>query len=435
MDEAPDSAPSRWRWAAAGVAAVLVLAVVGALMLVRLRPAPTTSTAAPTGQVGVLADPGFACLLPVAAYAGVATVAFPGGAFTLDTTVKPGNAKGSAYGYSYSVPLHRWVPVQTQWLAPDGRSYAYATQTTGVPGQPPTAAIHVVDIASGRDRQIWQGEGNASIAGLSGGTVYYTLNGYLQAAATGPPANELWAIDTAGSGAVPRRVGPNPPDPAPARDGPSPMFAIVAGGYAWTTGYTKSAITSPPSPPPGAPPGYSPPPFTYLPNRLLRMDLKTGAVSTYFTAPGSSQSVALLGFDGQGHPVVTVQAIPVKGASPPPQNYMPGPPSVLLLTGTDQSQTISSGSDEAFRPTSAAGDGHGVWFGSPGSIWLYTSSAGLRKIATLGNGLFPVPTPFPGSGVPTPMLGGSDGSPPPGKPTMPPGYPTGAPVRVVSGCA
>src|SRR5215469_11722649 len=79
------------------------------------------------------------------------------------------------------------------------------------------------------------------------------------------------------------------------------------------------------------------------PSQVLRMDLKDGSLSAWFTAPdGTNLSIA--GTDQQGHPILLISTNPKAAAlmtppssgpavKVPPEMIYPPPPRVLLLTG------------------------------------------------------------------------------------------------------
>jgi len=165
------------------------------------------------------------------------------------------------------------------------------------------------------------------------------------------------------------------------------------------------------------------------------MDLNDGSLSTWFTAAeGTSLSIA--GIDSQGHPILTVMPTPRMVAPPnspggqvtPPADVIyPPPPRVLLLTGPNQTVEIADGSNSEFRPSSVIGDRHGIWFNSPGSLWLYRQG-GLTKVADIPASLFPQPTPPPGA------ASRNVATPPPNFPSPPPGFPTGALLALAGPC-
>jgi len=152
-------------------------------------------------------------------------------------------------------------------------------------------------------------------------------------------------------------------------------------------------------------PDKPPAPGAFGPDRILRMDLRDGSVSTWYTAPGT-EFVSVMGLDAQGRPILslyqpTFKTAPASGADGPPA------PRMLLLTGINQTAEITSGNPD-FHPASQPwADSHGIWFGSWNSLWLYTQKDGLRQVATIPAGLFPTPTPPSGYPMKPAMASGA----------------------------
>jgi hypothetical protein len=407
-------------WAAGGVAVLLVVTVVAGLTFVRQRGAPhSASSGQPVGALNMTTELGFRCTLPVQAYLTEARISLPDGAVFVDHVQQP--VKGPAqFGSVYAGG--KWVPVPRAWLSPDSKSYAYITNTTGVPGQPQSATLYVRDIARGTDRKLWSGSGFTQMIGWGPGGVYFTL----QPASAGVKGfgntAEVWVADPVNPSAA-HRVGPNPPQPAPAGEADLPLFQFgtrIDGDHAWTL---RIGAAKPPLPPGGGI-------VMRNPSEVTRMDLKDGSVSTWFTAD-EGMNLSIAGVDAQGHPILSVMPTPIMMTPPanpggqviPPAGVIyPSPPRILLLTGPNHTVEIADGSNSAFRPFGALGDSHGIWFSSPGSLWLYRQGS-LVKVADVPPSLFPRPTPPPN--VPTP---------PPNFPSPPPGFPTGVPLALVGPC-
>ena len=418
----PGGAP-RWQWAAGGAAVLLAVMIVAGLVFVRQRtPGQPAAAGHLVGSLNMTTQLDFRCTLPVQAYLSEARISLPDGGVTVDQAQTQG--KGTpVYGGVYV--NGKWLPVPRAWLSSDGRSYAYVTSTTGVPGQAQTAAVYVHDVARGTDRKLWSGTGYTQMIGWGPGGVYFALQ--QMDAGKGPSvATEVWVVDPASPSAA-HRVGPNPPQAAPApNEAFMPMFQFgtrIAGGAAWTV---KPGASQGPIPPGGGS-------VVVTPSQVLRMDLKDGSLSAWFTAPdGTSLSIA--GTDQQGRPILFIRTNPKavlmtpanSGAAvkEPPEVMYPPPPRVLLLTGANQTVEISNGSDSAFRPLSASGDTHGIWFASPGTLWLYRHGS-LAKVADIPASLFPLPTPPPNAPTPPPNYT---------KPAPPPGYPVGVSLNLLGPC-
>jgi len=413
---------SRRPWVAGGIAVLLALTVVAGLMLFRRgSPAHSATSGQLVGSLNMTTQLEFRCMLPVQGYLAEARISLPDGAVLVDHVQQ--QARGTPqYGSVYAGG--KWVPVPRAWLSADSKSYAYITNTTGVPGQLQTAALYVHDIALGTDRKLWSGAGFTQLIGWGPGGVYFMF----QPAGEGKGAGdrtEVWVADLATRSAA-HRVGPNPPQPAPASEADSPIFQFgtrIAGSYAWSL---KIGSARPPIPAGGGN-------VARNPSQVIRMDLNDGSLSTWFTAAeGTSLSIA--GTDSQGHPILTV--MPTKrlvappnspGQVPPADVIYPPSPRVLMLTGPNQTVEIADGSNSEFRPSSVIGDRHGIWFNSPGSLWLYRQG-GLTKVADIPASLFRQPTPPPGA------TSRNAATPPPNFPSSPPGFPTGVLLALAGPC-
>jgi len=413
---------SRWQWAAGGVAVLLAVTIVAGLAFVRQRSAAhPAATGQLAGSLTMTAQLDFRCTLPVQGYLSLGRISLPDGGVTVDQ-VQPQGKGTPAFGSVYVGG--KWLPVPRTWLSPDGSAYAYVTTTSGVPGQAQTATVYVHDIARGPDRKLWSGSGYAqTIIGWGPGGVYFGLQP--TASSQGFTGQEVWVVDPANPSAA-HRVGPNPPQTAAPGVPAVPLFQFgtrIAGSAAWTV---KQGVTQGPIPPGGGV-------IARSPAEVVRMELKDGSLSTWFTAPDGT-NVGIAGTDQQGHPILIINTTPKLVQQPqssgapvpvPSEVIYPPPPRVLLLTGANQTVEISSGADATFRPSSAFGDGHGIWFTSPGSLWLYRHGS-LAKVADVPASLFPLPTPPPNAPTPPPNLT---------RPSPPPDYPIGVSLNVLGPCA
>jgi hypothetical protein len=358
---------------AGAVAVVLTVAAVTGLLLIRQRGTAPTPVAAghSAGSLTMTAQLDFRCTLPVQAYGTQARISVPEGSVTVDHTLQPSKATPS-YGATFAAG--RWLPVPPAWVSPDGRSYAYITTTTGVPGQPPTTALHVHDVAASADRPVWSSDGYAQLIGWAAPAELVFARQAGSAGLASPLNLEVWALDPADPGRA-HRIGPNPTGQPASSGAIVPLFqggSRIVGGAVWTV----SAGSRQQGPAAGAQPA--------IPHLLVRMDLKDGSLRTWFTSSDAA-GITVIAIDQQGHPIVVVTTLPTRKGGPPQQR-------VLLLTGPDQSVEIASGADPSFRPVSAIADGHGIWLTSLGSLWLYRQGA-LTKIADVPASLFQPPAP------------------------------------------
>jgi hypothetical protein len=412
-----------WRWLAGAIAALLTLAVVGGFAYIRLASRAQNDQAVGSVSVGGV---GFSCRLPVLAATSGAFISFPDGAVTIDQSLALSPYKGGyGNGYTYDAPVKKWVPVPRSSLSPDGRSYSYLAQTTGVPGETATLSLHTREIAGGKDRVLWEGSGSPMgpnqltwlPTGIYFSAVLVPAGGQFQKGFNFPA---IYVADPSHPGA-PRRVGPNPEPQPPSPGQPNyygpDMFTLVGGGAAWGTGNRVQTEAPTPNKPPA--------PGTYGPDKVLRMDLRDGTVSTYYTVTGV-EMLSLVGLDQLGHPLVSLY--PPKPSfenGPPPTSYMPPPPHLMLVTGPNQTVDLAAGAD-FHQGSQPMADSHGIWFGSWNSVWLYTQSGGLRQVATIPTGLFPSPSPPPGFEAKP--------NPPAGKPGMP-AYMQGTLIMPAGSCA
>ncbi|HKW71990.1 MAG TPA: hypothetical protein VJQ08_04105 [Candidatus Dormibacteraeota bacterium] len=393
-----------WRVLAATLAVLVTLGIVAGLVFYRL-----SSRSSGPENVGkaTVNGIGLKCRLPVVAGAAAGFIGFPDGTVAIDHSVGINPYKGG-FSFTYDAGASRWVPVFPSALSPDGRSYAYVAQTTGVPGVATSLSLHTHEVVSGRDHLLWEGTGS-----LLGGSVTWLPSGiYFTAVLTPDPASlgqafpTLYVADPNHAG-TPRRVGPNPaPQPATSKDqfayGGPDIYNFVGGGAAWGLGMRTPQVL----PAPDASPIKGP----FGPDHILRMDLRDGSVSTWYTASGND-IVSIVALDAQGQPILSL----FSPKTPPVESsnvYEPPPPRLMLLTGPNQTAAITSGNADFHFGGMVLADSHGIWFGGWNDVWVYTSSAGLRKAVSVPAGVFPSPSPPPG-------FPAKPGVIPSGKPGMP----------------
>jgi hypothetical protein len=124
-----------------------------------------------------------------------------------------------------------------------------------------------------------------------------------------------------------------------------------------------------------APPGISGWTLWLFTDRVLRSDLKSRVVTPWFRRPG--KEVAAIGFDRQGHPIVSVSS--VDGATSTSEE-------LWLVTAPGVEKQIYSGpgsNSPAFVGFGAPlPDSHGLWFGSSKGVFLYTLDGKFQKVST-----------------------------------------------------
>mgnify|MGYP001464082435 CR=1 FL=1 len=276
-------------------------------------------------------------------------IVFPGGNFVADPTSSvtvpvatptpppvggPGPGYGPGYGaLSYDHQFSKWVPVPAVQVSPDGSRYAYA----------PADGIYVVNVASGTQTEMGEGHAWTIIAVQSDG-VY----------AGDPNAGGLWLFPFSGT---PRQ--------------------ITKSGYWRAANPTAAFGTATSAVPPGAT------------NSIIRLDLKTGATSEFFSRTGAQVGVS--GFDGKGDPIISVF-------------YLNGSGNEIWIATSSTSATAIAGFSNppyggstgftSYSPPIA--DSHGVWFAgnysspygpSATGVALYVPGSGFYWMSSIGGQL------------------------------------------------
>jgi hypothetical protein len=295
----------------------------------------SSSTPAASGSTVALS-----CSLPISTDSGrqAGFLAIPSGKYTADPS-----AGSSSNGLSYDRPHHRWLPVSWAQVLPDGSAYAYTREASPTPSR---NEIHIVDVATGTDRMIYN-QGSYHV-------IAYQPNGvFLDNHLSGTDAsNGLWLLDPA-SGSL---------KAYPA--GQQATWGWIAAGGAWS---------------------YSPDGNRFGSNSFARLDLSTGAVETWFQvaspqppAPGS-KSIRVLAFDGS-HPLVQV--------------YVDDHTSeIWRLTAPGQATRLPDLALGPLSPPKSIADSHGTWLiAGDGSVYLYANSAFTRVAGapTLSSGWYVV---------------------------------------------
>jgi hypothetical protein len=250
----------------------------------------------------------------------------PDGAFTVQlsagtlTSVKTPKLVGSSYQSPfYDRGYQRWLPVARAAVYPDGSRYAYAS------GQP-SPRVHIVDVVTGRETAFAEAHPYyAQVFDFSTGGVY--LAGIGEAGETG-----VWLVNPA-SGAE-RQVSADK------------IVVAVYGGKAWLSDSPTGAQN---------------------PDRLVELDLTTGAKTVWFSRPG--RTVSLDGLTDDGLPVISVSDA---GA-------------YLLRSPSARDQIYSGGNWFA----NVSSDVHGVWMNSFDGLYLYTPGKSLHMVVADDLGFAP----------------------------------------------
>jgi hypothetical protein len=248
-------------------------------------------------------------------------------------------------GLSYDSAATRWIPTSSALVSPDGSEYAYPEFLRAPSINSPTA-IHVVTVATGSDRVVYsRGAIDVPIAFRAEGI--YLVTGRWEALSVG-----LRLLDPrSGSVRVLAITG---------------GWSVVSGGAAWGIDADLGGI------------GLDP-------HRIDRLDLATGAVTTWYEVP-SDRLVEPIGLDLDGAPIIVVWT-----------NGTSDVPSIehvyRVLSRTQTVHLFAAGIDEAIGDFTA--DSHGLWFASAyiydglwyGGLWLYTDGVGLRLVAESNNAM------------------------------------------------
>lgn len=265
----------------------------------------------------------------------------PGGTFIADptsaVTLPPGqqpspSPNGYGYGYgpayigmTYDGAFKRWLPVPHTWVSPDGAHYAHASPDS----------IYIEDVVAGTSIEVGQGQAWA-VVGVWPQGVYATV------------VNQagLWLFPYSGPGKQIATTG---------------FWQIASGTAAYGT--ATSAV----------PQG--------IENTIIRLDLKSGVITNWFTRKGAQGFAVAL--DAQGYPVIQatyfVQAN--QGATE-------------MWDATSATSAIPIfGTTVGMYPTGPPlADGHGIWFpmsynvpNGPGStgLALYVPGSGLYWMSSL----------------------------------------------------
>jgi hypothetical protein len=292
--------------------------------------APVAATAAPQAMT---------CKLPVVTDNDGGWVTFPGGSYQPDPKANVSLPHGSSFplSKSYDKAVERWLPVPRDQISPDGKHYAYA-DLPAVDSTP----VHVVDLPSGATHAFNPGTPPTDSSWIA---VDYENEGvYLTAQPNGPAGLVgLWLLDPS-NGAV-KAIDT------------SHGWQYISGGGAWGT---SDALT-----------GHGPGPGS----RLVRMDLKSGAIVSWYKRTDVEFTVA--GADGSGHPILRTS----NGSAP----------QLIVITAANAATILFPAPGSAVPSLSnivhPVTDAHGIWFGDTGgSISLYTPGTGIKKMAQVGSG-------------------------------------------------
>ena len=314
-----------------------------------------TPAAAPTSSASAQGMP---CRLAFTDFKATGFIRYPNGTFTSDPSaaIQP---DPSSYGFAYTVAtpalrgiagngsetfdlkFSRWLPVPFELVSPDSSEYMYSElipnpATQGLGGPPPLGTrVHVVDVATGKDKVVYQSTEVLSAASFRPEGIYLSQPSLV---ADSPVPFYLWLVDPA-TGSARKLLGGQ-------TIGPGSSF--LAAGTLWI-------MVTDPNNPKGTP-------------KLVRVNLSDGSQSTWFEP--TSGFAQLLGLDGLGRPVVS---------SFSGTNGDPG--KTWVVTAANTMLPIA---DQGFTGQLVADD-RGLWLTGNG-VFLYPPGRPLGKVSTIVGG-------------------------------------------------
>ena len=256
-------------------------------------------------------------------------VTFPRGQLVEDASAPSGHDNA---GFFYDRALAKWIFALRDQVSPDGREYAYA-EGDPLSGAEVPGKLHVVDVARGTDRVIYNSPVVPSVVQFAANGIYFTHD-FGEGEQDG-----LWLIPS--QGGQPKLVSSTIWEPR------------VANGAAWGLAFNAAD----PHPAPGG--------MTHPYNTILRFDLNTSSSVVWWYQPGND--MRLLDGDYSGNLFVYTFREDVNGS---------------LVDWMLDSQGIAHRIGSANLDYLAAVDANGVWFddGQLPTLWLFTNGR-LERIA------------------------------------------------------
>jgi hypothetical protein len=236
------------------------------------------------------------------------------------------------YVHYFDRAYSRWLPVSRPDVSPDGAHYAYTDRAVAGSQDPSArATLHVVAVKTGQELAFDDGPWSSPYVILD-----YAAEGiYLRPIATG---YGLWLMD-ATTGAITQVA--NPWDV----QGSSGNKVFWVGAMNPNDPHPSTAAT---------------------PDEVDRLDLVDGSRTPWFYRPESSAHFVTM--DAAGRPVIVATGVH-------------GPEELLLGVSPGVSRSIWTSGNGVPAIGSPISDSHGVWFGSPDGIFLYSEAAGMQKVS------------------------------------------------------
>jgi hypothetical protein len=301
-------------------------------------PSPSPSSSPIPGDLP-LSRLSFSCRLPIwipppaagqVHVAKNAFLAFPSRSVTIDPA-----GKG---GFFFDRAFSRWLPVGRQAVSPDGTRYAVVIPDF----EKVQSVLHIVDVASGND--VAYPIGSAADFGPRAVIFDYAAEGIYLVQAFEGPIPGMWLFE---------------PSTSSLRAVTKVLVQVSAGGGIFWFGALNPADPNPVRSP-----------MRVESDQIWRLDLKAGREIIWVDRPGTGLNV--IGVDRQGRPLT----LAVHDAI----NY-PDPTAELLLSIEDAKQRSVHKGPIAASLSGGITDDHGVWFGSPQGIYLYSDAGGLQKVS------------------------------------------------------
>lgn len=307
-----------------------------------ISPAPSPTWSLGLGPTAISAVD-FSCRLPVFDDRGTGSVGgfigFPSGTVTPDpaagmvSIARLGRELvGDSYLHYYDRAYSRWLPVSRNAVSPDGSHFAYTDRAIGGQADPQArATLYVVAVKTGVELTFDDGAWASpfqildyAAEGIYLTTTYVDYGLWLMSPTTGAVTKVADPWDVQGS----------------------------AGNRVFWVGAVNA---SDPHPVAGV-----------APDQLERLNLVDGSRVAWFYRPGSS--VHYVSQDVDGNPIIVASGVS-------------GPQEFLLLVGSGVSRSIWTSGDRVPGIGSPISDNHGVWFGSPDGIFLYSLANGVQKVS------------------------------------------------------
>jgi len=298
-------------------------------------PSPTpAASASPVPIVPV----DFSCRLPFLrrlddTHAQAGFIDFPAGTFSPDAAAPA----GAAY---YDRAVSRWLPVGGDAVAPDGLRYAFMTggSPSATPGPP---RLHIVDAGTGVERVL-----DVDLPGtMPYGVLAFRPDGVYIGSSWEGTAFGYWRVDPSSGAAV--ALGTEQPE---FDDGSGHSWRLTVGPR--DPHPALSALSGQP-----------------LPDEIVRHDTRTGLDEIWFYRPGFNVSIKGH-FVGGGVLVWTEPAISETGG---------GGHEYWLAAAPGRSAFVA----EIEYGGQATADGHGVWMGGLGGLYLFTPDGKVRLVSHL----------------------------------------------------